>query len=162
LSSVDSGLAYAKGVNDAFQDQIKTADQKATYILTLIILMLVWSPDIRQLYFGTGPAQASLHQFALALFVAGALTVALLAALGVVLPRRLSDGQALFWGAWPKAKAEAAGLADKADREVLIATYLDNAGNLAEICRSKYRLVSVAVWALIAAVVGHGVHVVAR
>lgn len=151
------GVAYIKGVADTFEDKIKIADQKATLILSLIVLMLVWSPDLRSRYLmGDGLGWLSAAEIT-AVFVALALSVALISAIFVVLPRNRRGGRALYWGAWPEARAEALDLALGSDPEKLIASYADHANNLAAICRSKYRCVAVAIWALIVALFGHGV-----
>jgi hypothetical protein len=159
---VASGIAYLKGVNDTFQDQIKTADQKATYILTLIILMLVWTPDVKRLFLAVEEPVGTLLIRAVSLVVTLSLTVALLSALAVVLPRHRRGGQPLFWGAWPEAKVEAIHLATEADEARLIESYANNAQNLAAICRSKYRLVRISIWSLIVAVAAHGVFLALR
>ncbi|WP_020186249.1 Pycsar system effector family protein [Methylopila sp. 73B] len=163
MADTTTGIAYLKGVNDVFYDQIKVADQKATYILSLIILLLVWSPELRQTFL---PPQALAAEpaRAISLLVAAALVVALISALGVVLPRRRRGGTALFWGAWPAARSAALDVAAAADADgaTLLATYADNAQNLAAICRSKYRLVSVAITSLIVAIALHGISLALR
>lgn len=157
-----NGVAYLKSVNDTFYDQIKIADQKAAYILTLTVLLLVWSPDVRRLYLAAEIDRASAINIALSLFVIVALTVALIGALAVIAPRRRRGGETMFWGAWPAARTEALALAHGGDDAQIIASYARNAENLAAICRSKYRFVSVAIWALIVAVVAHSLAVALR
>lgn len=162
MSDRTIGIAYLKGLNDTFEDKIKIADQKATLILSLIVLMLVWSPELRSTYFTATGAAAHGASAVVAFFVAAALSVALIGAVLVVAPRNRRGGRALYWGAWPEARAEALDLANSGDAERLIESYVDNAQNLAAICRSKYRFVSLAIWSLIAALVGHGVHLALR
>lgn len=147
------GFTYIKALNDAFYDQIKVADQKATLIISLIVLMIVWSPDVRLIYLQ--PFGVKTAGWIPAAVVTTALVIALVSALCVVAPRRRKSRSPLFWGGWPEARSQAVELAIEGDREKLVGAYADNAANLAAICKQKYRFVSIAIWALIAALVAH-------
>jgi hypothetical protein len=149
-------LAYVKGVNDLFYDQVKVADQKATYIMTIIVFLLVWSPDVRRLFFWRETDPHFSAMFFLSAVLIAALLVALGSALLVVIPRRLKGGTVMFWGSWPQAREAALAIAASADRDALAKTYIDNAEKLAAICRSKYRFVSISFIALLIALAAHG------
>ncbi len=160
MSDGNPGLTYMKSLNDCFYDQIKVADQKATLMISLIVLMIVWSPDVRQIYLQ--PFGLDAKGWLPAAVVTVALVVALVSALCVVAPRRRKSRSPMFWGGWPEASEAALALALEGDREKLMRNYAENAANLAAICRRKYMFVSIAVWALIAALVAHGVFVTIR
>ncbi|WP_020180194.1 Pycsar system effector family protein [Methylopila sp. M107] len=160
MSDGNPGFAYIKALNDTFYDQIKVADQKATLMISLIVLMIVWSPDVRQIYLQ--PFGVADGGWLPAAVVTVALVVALVSALCVVAPRTRKSRSPLFWGGWPEAGDAAIALAIEGDREKLLRSYAENAAHLAVICRRKYLFVSIAVWALIVALVAHGVFVTIR
>ncbi|MFD1703258.1 Pycsar system effector family protein [Methylopila henanensis] len=149
-------LAYLQKINDVFYDQLKVADQKATYIMTIIVFLLVWSPDVRKLFFWRGHAVELSAASLLSLALVAALLTALASALAVVTPRRRRGGAALFWGAWPDVRPEVERITAAADRAAIAASYADNAQNLAALCRLKYRFVTLAFGALIVALAAHG------
>ena len=158
----EDGLSYLRSMNDTFYDQLKVADQKATLIMSLIMLMIVWSPDVRHAFLGALEATPLRSAaFAASLFVTGALTISLLSALWVIIPRRRPGGP-LFWGGWPEARQAALDLAMSGDATAIAQSYADNAANLAMICHQKYRFVGIALWALIAGIGGHVCFLLAR
>ncbi|HVI27905.1 Pycsar system effector family protein [Hansschlegelia sp.] len=151
----EDGLSYLRSINDTFYDQLKVADQKATLIMSLIMLMIIWSPDVRHAFLGALEVPAApTSVFAASLFVTGALTISLLSALWVIIPRRRPGGP-LFWGGWPTARQVALDLAMTGDVTAIAQSYADNAANLAVICHKKYRFVGIALWALILGIGGH-------
>jgi hypothetical protein len=162
MSEAKDGLLYLKGLNDTFHDQLKVADTKATYIMSLIVLMIVWSPDVREIFLQPPKAPFASLAWLLSLIVTAALGASLVCALSVVMPRRLRQGTPLFWGAWPDAGPVAVELASKGEPGAMIESYARNAENLAAICRRKYAFVSFALWGLIVAIVAHVALTIAR
>lgn len=156
MTSGLSGLTYLRTINDVFYDQIKVADQKATLIMSIILLMIVWSPDVRQAFLRPVEADfGSSFAWAASVFVTLTLCVALLSGLWVILPRRRRGEGPLFWGGWPGAKATALELAETDDPSAVAKSFADNAEHLAAICRQKSLFVSISLWALILAIAGH-------
>jgi hypothetical protein len=162
MSEAKDGLLYLKGLNDTFHDQLKVADTKATYIMSLIVLMIVWSPNVREVFLQPSKAAFASPVWLLSMLMNAALAVSLVCALSVVMPRRLKDGTPLFWGSWPAARPIAVELASASHHRALIESYARNAENLAAICKRKYTFVTLALWGLIIAILAHVVLTIAR
>lgn len=142
-------------VNRIFTDQIKTADQKAAYVFTFLLAMLVWSSEARHSFSISGyvgrPWEIAAVSFVLSLSIITALVAAVL----VVLPRAGRGRSFLYWGAWPNAGRQLVEARGTAEPEYLFAEYLENTKTLAEIARIKYRIVRVAFLALLCTVVSY-------
>ena len=148
-------LDYLKTVNQTFYDQIRVADQKAAYVFTFLIAILIWSSDMRQVFFWVNtPPTWSLRWIFSALF-AGSLIFALICAALVILPREESGGVSLYWGAWPQAGNRLMRADGTTDRSLVIDEYKSNISCLAAICRRKYRFVRLAFRGLIATILCH-------
>ncbi len=146
---------YLKMINAQFSDQIRLADQKAAYVFTFLLALLIWSSEARKIFLWERMLSRDVAPALLSLALLVSLVVALLSAALVVLPRVKPGGSALYWGAWPAAgerfrMSQAAGDADFVARELMT-----NAEILATICKRKYRLVGIAIRALIFAILSH-------
>lgn len=89
---------HLKEVNRTFYDQVRIADQKAAYIFTFMLALLVWSSEAREVFTIHTYAGASWAVVAVAIVAGGSLMLALVSAIAVVLPRRRTGGSSLFWG----------------------------------------------------------------
>ncbi|WP_075214473.1 Pycsar system effector family protein [Mongoliimonas terrestris] len=151
----DDYFDHLKEVNRTFYDQVRGADQKAAYIFTFMLALLIWSSEAREVftvhrYVGAPPLVIGLSAIA-----AVSLLTAAMAAILVVMPRRRAGGSSLFWGNWdavagPLKEAEARG-----DLGFLKEEYRTNITHLSAICRTKYRLVGLAFRALAVTLVAH-------
>ena len=97
-------IDYLKTINNTFYDQIKAADQKAAYILTFLFVLLIWSSDMRQVFFWVNVDKGLSARWILSLGQVLALGVALVCAILVLLPRDAHGGVALYWNSWPQAR----------------------------------------------------------
>ena len=97
-------IDYLKTINSTFYDQIKAADQKAAYILTFLFVLLIWSSDMRQVFFWVNVDKGLSARWVLSLLQVLSLAVALVCAILVLLPRDAHGGVALYWNAWPHAR----------------------------------------------------------
>ncbi|MDF3072783.1 MAG: hypothetical protein K0S54_450 [Alphaproteobacteria bacterium] len=148
-------IDYLKTINSTFYDQIKAADQKAAYILTFLFVLLIWSSDMRQVFFWVNVDKGLSVRWVMSLGQVLALGVALVCAILVLLPRDAHGGVALYWNAWPQAREVVAKAMQADDRDFLVEQYLANVVSLATICRKKYRMVALAFQGLIAALAFH-------
>jgi hypothetical protein len=148
-------IDYLKTINGTFYDQIKAADQKAAYILTFLFVLLIWSSDMRQVFFWVNVDKGLSARWILSLGQVLALGVALVCAILVLLPRDAHGGVALYWNAWPQAREVVAKAMQADDKDFLVEQYLANVASLSAICRKKYRMVGWAFQGLIAALVCH-------
>ena len=106
-------------------DQIKAADQKAAYILTFLFVLLIWSSDMRQVFFWVNVDNGISLRWVLSLVQVIALAEALTVAMQ----------------------------AD--DKDFLIEQYLVNIASLTTMCRKKYFMVGLAFRGLIGALFCH-------
>src|SRR5271167_2645512 len=86
-----------RALHQHFYDQVKTADQKAGYVLTFLTILFAYSkenPNI--LLFLSKPASWSLP-WILSLVFAGAAGFSMLCTALVFLPRTKSAGSMMFW-----------------------------------------------------------------
>ena len=148
-------IDYLKTINSTFYDQIKAADQKAAYILTFLFVLLIWSSDMRQVFFWVNVDKGLSARWVLSLLQVLSLAVALVCAILVLLPRDAHGGVALYWNAWPHARDVVAKAMQADDKNFLVEQYLSNSTTLATICRNKYRMVAWAFQGLIAALACH-------
>jgi hypothetical protein len=146
---------HLKKINDVFYDQIKIADQKAAYIFTFMIAFTITSSEGRAAFQWQRYLDA---QFPLVLFsacMAVAATFSLIAAILVVLPRRVGRSTSLFWGGWEANRVELLAAGERNDMDFLFREYLGNIDNLSLIAKAKYRFVSLAFRGLIAMVLSY-------
>ena len=148
-------LDYLKTVNQTFYDQIRMADQKAAYVFTFLIAILIWSSDMRQVFFWVNTPPTWTVRWFLSISFAASLIFALICAALVILPRDESGGVSLYWGAWPKAGDRLVPADDSEDRSLIVDEYKTNINCLAAICRRKYRFVGLAFRGLIATILCH-------
>lgn len=149
----DPFLQHLTEANRIFADQIKTADQKAAYVFTFLLAMLIWSSETRRAFDWAAQAQASPLRLIVGVALSLSIVVALVSAVLVVAPRSRPGRSLFFWGAWPEAGERLVSARGTEDEDFLFREYLDNTRTLAAICRSKYRTVAVALRALLCAVV---------
>jgi hypothetical protein len=156
-SYVDSTtIDFLKTIHQTFHDQLKTADQKAAYIFTFLVAILIfWSADIKKGFGGLALSDLiSLHWF-LTFCFAGALCFTIACAALVILPRARPSEVALFWGAWPGAGDKVRNIPEFMASHFVVNAYIENADNLAAICRHKYRYVGFAYRGLSATILFH-------
>lgn len=146
---------HLKEVNRTFYDQVRIADQKAAYIFTFMLALLVWSSEAREVFTIHTYAGASWAVVAVAIVAGGSLMLALVSAIAVVLPRRRTGGSSLFWGAWGDAGTRLMAAAEAKDPAYLVAEYRTNITHLAAICGVKYFWVGIAFRSVIVAVLAH-------
>jgi hypothetical protein len=146
---------HLKEVNRTFYDQSKIADQKAAYMFTFMLALLIWSSEVRKVFTPERYVGAPIIVEVLSVIVALALLVCVAAVIAVLIPRHRSGGTSLFWGAWDGASARLKAAAEAEDTAMLAEEYRVNISHLAAICRSKYRAAAIAFRALAVAIVGH-------
>ncbi|MBO0902367.1 Pycsar system effector family protein [Jiella sonneratiae] len=137
-------LVHLIEANRIFADQIRTADQKAAYIFTFILALVVWSAETRRSFSLEHLAAAGPVNAVASLVMLAAVGTALISAICVVLPRSRPGTSFLFWGAWPAAGEALDAARSRDDTEILYQDYLQNTRTLAAICQAKYRLVALA------------------
>jgi hypothetical protein len=146
---------HVRKINDVFYDQIKIADQKAAYIFTFMIAFLISSSDVRGVFSLRRYAGDDFAFMICSAFLAVAVTVAMISAILVVLPRRSAVSTSLFWGTWQIHRNAFRNAADAADADYLFGEYLTNADTLAAIAGAKYRFVGLAFRSLVVAVLAY-------
>src|SRR3546814_19115707 len=82
---------YLKTINQTLYDQIKTADQKAAYIFTFLIALLVWSTEVRKVFLWMDTTEWFTPVWALSILLVTSLTFAIVCASLVLLPRRSEE-----------------------------------------------------------------------
>ena len=139
LTYVDSAIIdYVKTINQTFYDQVKTADQKAAYVFTFLVAILIfWSSDIKK---GLGGIVLS-DLISLRWFL--------------IFPRVRPSNVALFWGAWPAAADRLRNVPDFTASHFVVEEYIENIYHLAAICQHKYQYVSFAYRGLLATILFH-------
>ncbi|PSJ63144.1 hypothetical protein C7I85_03910 [Mesorhizobium soli] len=146
---------HLKKVNDVFYDQIKIADQKAAYIFTFMIAFIITSTDGRAAFQWQRYIDADFPLVIFSACMALAATFSLIAAIIVVLPRRVGGSTSLFWGGWDANRATLLAASERNDVDFLFREYLGNVDNLSLIAKAKYRFVSLAFRGLIAMVLAY-------
>ena len=148
-------LEHLKKINDVFYDQIKTADQKAAYIFTFLLALMVWSAETRRAFSWQRLQEASPIVTMSSLILIGAIIVALFAAICVVIPRSRPGRTVLFWGAWPAAGGRLVAARAAGDEDFLFEDLLQNTTTLSAIAAAKYRLIALAFRALLVTVAAY-------
>ena len=151
----DPHLQHLTEANRIFADQIKTADQKAAYVFTFLLAMLVWSTETRRAFSAAHLAEARPLALAISLVLCLSILTALGAAILVVMPRTGSGRSLFYWGAWPEAGERLRAARDAKNDTFLFDEYLQNTRTLATIASSKYRTVALALRALFCAVIAY-------
>jgi len=142
-------LAFLAQTNNVFLDQIRTADQKATYIITFQLAILIWSLEVRDIFDVDMLLRGSLANTLASAALGAAILSTLVGAALVILPRHGKGGTCLYWNAWPEAGAPLARAALAGDRAWLMREYLANLDGLARIAKRKYAWVRFAYRSLI-------------
>ncbi|TFF27827.1 hypothetical protein E3C22_05085 [Jiella endophytica] len=137
-------LSHLVEANRNFAEQIRSADQKAAYIFTFILALVVWSAETRRSFSFDHLGTTGFFNLLASLVLMGAVGTALVAAVCVVLPRSRPGTSVFFWGAWPEAGKALADARKRGDLEFIYQDYLHDTENLAAICKSKYRCVAIA------------------
>ena len=146
---------HIKKINDVFYDQIKMSDQKAAYIFTFMLAFLVTSSEGRGVFTLSRYMDGDYVRICLSALLASASIFSILAAILVVLPRRVGKSTSLFWGAWPQHREDFRRAADAGSRDYLFGQYLENADTLSIIACNKYRCVAFAFRGLIVTVLAY-------
>lgn len=146
---------HIKKINDIFYDQIKISDQKAAYIFTFMLAFLVTSSEGRGVFTLSRYMDGDVLPIALSALLALASIFSILAAILVVLPRRVGKSTSLFWGAWPQHREDFRQAAGAGNRDYLFRQYLENADTLSIIACDKYRCVAFAFRGLIVTVLAY-------
>jgi len=148
-------LTHLEKINSVYSDQIKIAEQKAAFIFTFMLAFLVSSAEGSSVFrmdrYQTGSWALVVPSAVLALAVAFSLVNAIL----VVLPRNRTKASSLYWGGWPANRGTFISAHEARDPDYLFREYLNNADNLADINRTKYRHVARAFRGLIVAVLAY-------
>jgi hypothetical protein len=146
---------HIRRINDVFYDQVKISDQKAAYIFTFMLALLVTSTESRAVFTWSRYAEGNLTAIALSGLLAFALIFSIVSAILVVLPRRVDKATSLFWGAWPHHREDFRKAAHDRDVGYLFEQYMQNADAMASIARDKYRFVGFAFRGLLMTVIAY-------
>jgi Family of unknown function (DUF5706) len=157
LSYVDSTIIdFVKTIHQTFHDQLKTADQKAAYVFTFLVAILIfWSADIKKGFAGVALSDLISLRWILTFCFAGALCFTIACAALVILPRGRPSKVALFWGAWPAAADKLRNVPEFMSSHFVVDEYIENIHHLAAICQHKYRYVGLAYRGLSATILFH-------
>jgi hypothetical protein len=157
LSYVDSTVIdFVKTIHQTFHDQLKTADQKAAYVFTFLVAILIfWSADIKKGFAGVALSDLISLRWILTFCFAGALCFTIACAALVILPRGRPSKVALFWGAWPAAADKVRNVPEFMSSHFVVDEYIENIHHLAAICQHKYRYVGLAYRGLSATILFH-------
>jgi hypothetical protein len=133
-----------RALHQHFNDQIKTADQKAGFILTLLTVLFAYSKDQGKiLLFLDGPSSSS-PAWILSLVFAAAACFSIVCTGLVFLPRIKTGTSAMFWGSWISGGIKAEQLTGPDLDDLIMSEYLKDLKNLALICQAKYLFVGLA------------------
>ena len=151
----DRFLEHLREIHHTYSDQVRMADQKAAYIFSFMLALLIWSKEFHGVFTAERYATGSPALIAVSVVAAVSLVVALLAAMMVVLPRRRPGGSTLFWGRWEQDSPALFDAARRDDRDFIADEYRRNIDQLAAICRSKYRYTGLSFRSLIVSVLAY-------
>ncbi len=146
---------HIRRINDVFYDQVKISDQKAAYIFTFMLALLVTSTESRAVFTWSRYADADLSTIVFSGLLAFALVFSMVSAILVVLPRRVDKATSLFWGAWPHHREGFRKAAETRDIDYLFEQYMQNADAIAAIASDKYRFVGFAFRGLLLTVIAY-------
>src|SRR5690606_18169764 len=148
-------LDYLKTINQTLYGQIKTADQKAAYIFTFLIALLVWSTEVRKVFLWMDSTAWFTPVWFLSVLLVTSLTFAIVCAALVLVPRNRKGGVSLYWRAWPEAGQRLTDALATADQTIITSEYVANASDVSAICERKYLYVRLAFRGLVGAVLCH-------
>jgi hypothetical protein len=149
-------VEHLRNVNHIFLDQVKIADQKAAYVWSFLIAIIIFaSHDIQRGFMWIHSPQDISLRWLFSLLFTAALLFTIVSATLIVLPRVHPSQVSLFWGAWPAAGERLRNLPPEDLTRFVADEYLQNIGTLATICRNKFKFVGYAQLGLIATVVFH-------
>jgi hypothetical protein len=137
---------FLRALHQTFSDQVKTADQKAGYILTFLTILFAYSREQGHvLLFLRDPPSWSFG-WVLSLVFAAAAGFSIVCTLMVFLPRKVAGGKPsfFFWGTWAKDSFELERLLRPDLDEFVLTQYVRDVQNLSRICRAKYKFVNLA------------------
>lgn len=146
---------HVKKINDVYYDQIRIADQKAAYLFTFMLAFLVSSVEGRGAFSFHRYTNGAWIEIACSAILALAVSICVVSAILVVVPRSRATGTSLYWAAWQQNRQRLVEAVRHGDPDYLIEEYLGNVDNLARIVSSKYRLVGVAFRSLLAAILAY-------
>ncbi|WP_421577147.1 Pycsar system effector family protein [Shinella sp. M31] len=146
---------HIRRVNDVFYDQVKLSDQKAAYIFTFMLALLVTSTESRAVFTWSRYVEGDWTSDIFSGLLALALVFSIVSAILVVLPRRVDNSTSLFWGAWPHHREDFRKAARARDIDYLFEQYMQNADAMASIAREKYRFVGFAFRGLLLTVLAY-------
>ena len=153
---MDRYLEYLEKANAVFADQIKTADQKAAYVLTVVLALLVSSADVRAAFKLSTYLEKPFHVVVISGALSLALMVTFIAGIVVVLPRIRPGRSVLYWGAWPGAGKRLTDAREVDRTDFIFDEYYQSTQTLAAICLAKYRMLRRAFEALLVAALAFG------
>lgn len=155
-------VEHLRSINQIFLEQVRIADQKAAYVWSFLIAILIfWSQDVKKGFIWIASPHMFTAQWALSLMFTAALFFTITCATMIVLPRVRPSQVSLFWGAWPAAGERLKNLEPDNVTEFVANEYVQNIETLAHICKNKFRFVGYAQLGLIATVVFHVLNVAA-
>jgi hypothetical protein len=137
---------FLRGLHQTFTDQVKTADQKAGYVLTFLTILFAYSREQGHvLLFLRDPPSWSFG-WILSLVFALAAAFSIGCTLLVFLPRKAAGGKPsfFFWGTWAKDSFELERLLRPDLDEFVLTQYVRDVQNLSRICQAKYKFVNLA------------------
>ncbi|MGA1803706.1 Pycsar system effector family protein [Rhizobium sp. HT1-10] len=150
-----SHLDHVIKINDSFHEQIKSSDQKAAYIFTIMLAFLATTTD-RNAAISIGQFTRSLNVGAVEeVCFALASIVAFVGAIMVVIPRHIPKSTSLYWRGWKQHREILRGAAQTGDRGYLFDQYIENADVLALIAGKKSWWVGVAFRGLLVAALSY-------
>ncbi len=149
-------VEHLRNVNHIFLEQVKVADQKAAYVWSFLVAILIfWSQDVKKGFVWITSQQLFTLQWTTSLLFTAALFFTIVCATLVVLPRVRPGQFSLFWGSWPAAGDRLKRLPPEDVTEYVANEYMQNVETLAAICQTKFRFVGYAQLGLIATVIFH-------
>ena len=153
-------VEHLRNVNYIFLEQVKVADQKAAYVWSFLVAILIfWSQDVKKGFIWITSPQVFSAQWILSLLFSASLFFTIICATMIVMPRVRPGQVSLFWGSWPAAGERLKNLPAEDVTEYVANEYMKNVETLAFICQNKFRFVGYAQLGLIATVVFHVLNV---
>lgn len=146
---------HIKKINDVFYDQVKLSDQKAAYIFTFMMALLVTSSEAKAAFVWHNYVTGSIPTIVCSACLALCSSLTMLSAIYAVLPRHAPKATSLFWGTWPSHRMAFERAAHERDVKYLFQQYLDNADILAGLARQKFRFVRLSFWGMIGTVASY-------
>ncbi len=147
---------HLKDINRSFGEQLRVADQKAAYILTVVLAFVVTSAEAKAAFnvgaYRTLPALNVIVNLSLVLSV----TFAMICAVSTIMPRIGRGGTTLYWGAWPSAGQTLVEARKGSSADFLFEERLRSTEALASICARKFALIRLSIGALFVAVASYG------